>query len=158
MGAELSRVREQVLELLADSLEEAQPDRPGAPRSGPADTGERGLLSEAIARFESMDSRLSAVEQRVGTGPDVGDLDQQIAHARREKESAARAEDFESAAALRDRERMLLAEKASRQQQWATAQLDLPTLAEGLQRLSGEVERLRRLLHHHGIDTKDGAA
>jgi len=53
---------------------------------------------------------------------------------------------------------MLLAEKASRQQQWATAQLDLPTLAEGLQRLSGEVERLRRLLHQHGIDTKDGAA
>jgi len=158
LGADLSRVRQQVLELLADSLEEDQPNGFAAQRSSPADTGERGLLSEAIARFESMDSRLSAVEQRVGTGPDVGDLDQQIAHARREKESAARAEDFESAAALRDRERMLLAEKASRQQQWATAQLDLPTLAEGLQRLSGEVERLRRLLHQHGIDTKDGAA
>src|SRR5262249_1309909 len=155
LGADLSRVRQQVLELLADPLEEDQGNGPGAPRSGLADTGERGLLSEAIARF---DSRLSAVEQRVGTGPDVGDLDQQIAHARREKESAARAEDFETAAALRDRERMLLAEKASRQQQWATAQLDLPTLAEGLQRLSGEVERLRRLLHQHGIDTKDGAA
>jgi ATP-dependent Clp protease ATP-binding subunit ClpA len=158
MGADLSRVRQQVLELLADSLEPEQGNGPAAQRSGPADTGERGLLSEAIARFESIDSRLSAVEQRVGTGPDVGDLDQQIAHARREKESAARAEDFETAAALRDRERMLLAEKASRQQQWASAQLDLPTLAEGLQRLSGEVERLRRLLHQHGIDTKDGAA
>src|SRR5260370_957335 len=129
-----------------------------APHGGPAEAGDRGLLSEAIARFESMDSRLSAVEQRVGTGPDVGDLDQQIAQARREKDSAARAEDYETAAALRDRERQLLAEKASRQQEGATAQLDLPSLAEGLQRLSGEVDRLRRLLRQQGIDPKDGAA
>ena len=57
-----------------------------------------------------------------------------------------------------DRERQLLAEKASRQQEWATAQLDLPSLAEGLQRLSGEVERLRRLLRQQGIEPKDGAA
>ncbi len=158
LGADLNRVRQQVLRLLEDSREE-EPQRngPGA-HSGPADAGDRGLLSEAIARFESMDSRLSAVEQRVGTGPDVGDLDQQIAHSRREKESAARAEDYETAAALRDRERKLLAEKASRQQEWATAQLDLPSLAEGLHRLSGEVERLRRLLRQQGIEPKDGAA
>jgi ATP-dependent Clp protease ATP-binding subunit ClpA len=155
LGAELGLVRQQVLELLQDPPDE-EPD--SAPRSVPADAGERGLLSEAVARFESIDSRLSAVEQRVGTGPDVGDLDQQIAHARREKESAARAEDYETAAALRDRERMLLAEKASRQQEWATAQLDLPSLAEGLHRLSNEVERLRRLLIQQGIEPKGGAA
>jgi len=158
LGADLSRVRRQVLELVQDPQDEEPGHGPGAPRTGPADAGDRGLLSEAIARFESIDSRLSAVEQRVGTGPDVGDLYQQIAHARREKESAARAEDYETAAALRDRERMLLAEKASRQQEWATAQLDLPSLAEGLQRLSGEVERLRRLLGQQGIEPKDGAA
>jgi ATP-dependent Clp protease ATP-binding subunit ClpA len=155
LGAELSLVRQQVLELLQDTPDE-EPE--SAPRSLPADAGERGLLSEAIARFESIDSRLSAVEQRVGTGPDVGDLDQQIAHARREKESAARAEDYETAAALRDRERTLLAEKSSRQQEWATAQLDLPSLAEGLYRLSNEVERLRRLLIQQGIEPKGGAA
>jgi ATP-dependent Clp protease ATP-binding subunit ClpA len=155
LGAELNLVRQQVLELLQDTPDE----EPGtAPRSVPADAGDRGLLSEAIARFESIDSRLSAVEQRVGTGPDVGDLDQQIAHSRREKESAARAEDYETAAALRDRERMLLAEKASRQQEWATAQLDLPSLAEGLHRLSNEVERLRRQLIQHGIEPRGGAA
>jgi ATP-dependent Clp protease ATP-binding subunit ClpA len=155
LGAELGLVRQQVLELLQDTSDE---EPASAPPGVTADAGERGLLSEAIARFESIDSRLSAVEQRVGTGPDVGDLDQQIAHARREKESAARAEDYETAAALRDRERMLLAEKASRQQEWATAQLDLPSLAEGLNRLSGEVERLRRLLIKQGIEPKDGAA
>jgi ATP-dependent Clp protease ATP-binding subunit ClpA len=154
LGADLSRVRQQVLALVEDSREDEQP--PSAPRAGPADPGERGLLSEAVARFESIDSRLSAVEQRVGTGPDVGDLDQQIAQARREKESAARAEDYETAAALRDRERQLLAEKASRQQEWGTAQLDLPTLAEGLRRLSAEVEHLRRLLGQQGIEPKDG--
>jgi ATP-dependent Clp protease ATP-binding subunit ClpC len=158
LGAELSLVRQQVLELLQDSKDDEQGSGVGTPRSGPAGAAEPGLLSEAIARFESIDSRLSAVEQRVGTGPDVGDLDQQIARARREKEAAARAEDYETAAALRDRERVLLAEKASRQQKWATAQLDLPSLAEGLQRLSGEVERLRRLLVQQGIEPKDGAA
>jgi len=156
LGADLSRVRAQVIEVLADDREEESPAAPPAPRPAPAETGQ--LLSEAIARFESIDSRLSAVEQRVGTGPDVGDLDQQIAQARREKESAARAEDYETAAALRDRERQLVAEKAARQQQWATAQLDLPSLAEGLYRLTGEVERLRRLLRQQGIEPKDGAA
>ncbi len=158
LGADLIGVRQQVLRLLHDAAEQEQRNGAAAPHAGPADAGDRGLLSEAIARFESMDSRLSAVEQRVGTGPDVGDLDQQIAQARREKDSAARAEDYETAAALRDRERQLLAEKASRQQEWATAQLDLPSLAEGLQRLSGEVERLRRLLRQQGIEPKDGAA
>ncbi len=157
LGADLNRVRQQVLQLLQDSGEE-QGNGPGAPRTDPADAGDRGLLSEAIARFESIDSRLSAVEQRVGTGPDVGDLDQQIARARRDKESAARAEDYETAAALRDQERRLLAEKASRQQGWAAAQLDLPSLAEGLHRLTGEVERLRRLLRQQGIEPKGGAA
>lgn len=158
LGLDPAGARQQVIQLLRDGREEEQRNGPGAPRTAPADAGERGLLSETIARFESIDSRLSAVEQRVGTGPDVGDLDQQIAHARREKESSARAEDYETAATLRDRERQLLAEKASRQQEWATGQLDLPTLAEALHRLSGEVEHLGRLLRQQGIEPKDGAA
>jgi ATP-dependent Clp protease ATP-binding subunit ClpC len=158
LGADLGQVRQQVLLLLQDSPEPEQPSAPAAPRTAPADPAERGLLSEAIARFESIDSRLSAVEQRVGTGPDVGDLDQQIAQARREKEAAARAEDYETAAVLRDTQRRLLAEKASRQHEWAAVQLDLPSLAEGLRQLSVEVERLRRLLRRHGIDSQDGAA
>ncbi|HTP16228.1 MAG TPA: UvrB/UvrC motif-containing protein [Streptosporangiaceae bacterium] len=87
----------------------------------------------------------------------MGDLDQQIARARRDKEGAVDAEDFETAAALRDTERQLLAEKASRQQEWATAQPGLPSLAEGLQRLSDEVGRLRGLLRQHGIEPQDAA-
>src|SRR5262249_51074919 len=61
LGADLSRVRQEVLRLLQDTREDEQGNGTGAPGTGPADAGDRGLLSEAIARFESIDSRLSSV-------------------------------------------------------------------------------------------------
>ncbi|HYB87254.1 MAG TPA: UvrB/UvrC motif-containing protein [Streptosporangiaceae bacterium] len=81
------------------------------------------------------------------------DLDQEIVQVRRDKETAIDAQDFETAAVLRDRERELLGEKASRQEEWAAAHRDLPPL-------TAEVERLRGLLREHGIDPdpQDGAA
>ncbi|HUZ24926.1 MAG TPA: UvrB/UvrC motif-containing protein [Streptosporangiaceae bacterium] len=105
-----------------------------------------------------MEPRLAAVERRVGTGPDVGELDQEIEHVRAEKEAAVTAEDFENAAVLRDREKELLADKAARHEEWATTHLDLPSVAEEIRRLSGEVERLHGLLRRHGIEPEDGAA
>ena len=159
LGADLSRMRQQVIQLLHGSQAEADPVAAlAASRPDPASEVELRLLPEVLRRVDSMDSRLSAVEQRVGTGPDVADLDQQIAHARRGKESAAGAEDYEMAAAMRERERQLLADKASRQREWATAQLDLPSLAAELHRLGDEVDRLRRLLRQQGIEPQDGAA
>jgi ATP-dependent Clp protease ATP-binding subunit ClpC len=158
LGADLTRINYQVIQLLAGAHDGEPGTADAMPLAEPAVAEERRLLAEVLSRFDSVDSRLSAVEQRVGTGPDVGDLDQQIAHIRRGKESAIGAEDYEAAAALRDRERQLLAEKVSRQREWATAQLDLPSLAEGLFGLSEEVERLRRLLRRHGIEPRDGAA
>jgi ATP-dependent Clp protease ATP-binding subunit ClpC len=157
LGAEPPSVRQQVIQLLQQDQEEPEAGRP-APRIGPGRRKEHKLLPELRGQVESMDSRLSAVERRVGTGPDVGDIERQIGHARRDKEAALAAEDYENAAALRDAERQLLAEKASRQEQWADAQLDLPSLAEGFRRLSSEVERLRELLRQHGIEPQDGAA
>ncbi|HEY3735272.1 MAG TPA: UvrB/UvrC motif-containing protein [Streptosporangiaceae bacterium] len=74
---------------------------------------------------------------------------------RRDKESAVEAENYETAATLRDTERRLLADKASREKEWATAHLDLPAVAERLHRLTDEVERLRGLLRQHGIDSPD---
>jgi len=157
LGADLARVREQVIRMLEDAPGEEQPGTRRAGK-GSAARKQRGLLSEVLSRIESIDSRLAAVEQRVGAGPDMGDLDQEIAQARRGKKSAADAEDYEIATALRDRERQLLAEKASRQEQWAAAHLDLPSLAAGLHRLSEEVKRLRGLLREKGIEPQDGAA
>jgi ATP-dependent Clp protease ATP-binding subunit ClpC len=94
----------------------------------------------------------------MGTGPDTRDLDQQIAQARRDKESAVSAEDYEAAAARRDAERQLLADKASRQREWASAHLDLPALADKLHRLTDEVGRMRGLLRQVGIEPQGGAA
>jgi len=158
LGADLSLVRQQVLLLLSEEPGEAEPGSvPPVPGPGPAG-GESGLLVEILSRIEDLDSRLSAVEQRMGTGPDTRDLDQQIAQARREKESAVGAEDYETAAAQRDAERQLLADKASRQGEWASAHLDLPALADKLHRLTDEVGRLRGLLRQTGIEPRGGAA
>jgi ATP-dependent Clp protease ATP-binding subunit ClpC len=53
--------------------------------------------------------------QRAADRPDLGDLDQLIAQARSEKESAIDAEDFDTAAVLRSVERQLTAVKAARE-------------------------------------------
>ncbi|HEY1639947.1 MAG TPA: UvrB/UvrC motif-containing protein [Streptosporangiaceae bacterium] len=95
--------------------------------------------------------RLSALEKRVGTGPDLHDLDEKISQVRQDKEVAVDAQNFEKAAALRDRELELTTERTARRDDWATAHLDLPSLSD-------EVERLRQLLRQHGIDPQDGAA
>ena len=150
LGADLNRVRQQVIQLLHGHRDEE-------PEGSHAALRERGLLSGVVARVNAIDSRLSAVEQRVGTGPDTGDLDQQIEQVQRDRQAAADAQEYEQAASLRDREKELLAEKASRQQQWAAVHPGLPSLAEKLRRLSDEVERLRALLREHGVEPEDGA-
>jgi len=109
-------------------------------------------------RLDLFGGRLAAVEQRVGIGPDTSDLDEQIAQVRREKESAVDARDDEQAAERRNREKELLASKAARQEQWAAGHPALPDLAERVQQLTDEIERLRALLRQHGIDPQDKPA
>jgi ATP-dependent Clp protease ATP-binding subunit ClpC len=151
LGADLNRVRQQVIQLLHGY--------PGKRRAGSAaGPRERKLPPEIAARLDSIDSRLSAVEQRAGTGPDTGELDQQIEQARRDRQAAVHAQEYERAASLRDREKDLLAQKASRQEQWAATHPDLPSVAEKLRQLGDEIERLHALLREHGIEPKDGAA
>jgi ATP-dependent Clp protease ATP-binding subunit ClpA len=153
LGADLNRVRQEVIQLLHGYQGEGEPGSArAARRSGKTGRGKRKLLSELLARFGSVESRLSALERRVGTtAPDLRDLDREIAKIRREKESAIDAQDFENAAVLRDREKQLLHDRASRQEEWAASHTDRPSLSD-------EVERLRGLLRQHGIDPEDGAA
>jgi Clp amino terminal domain, pathogenicity island component/UvrB/uvrC motif len=168
LGADPGLVRQQVTQLVHDGYDEGEAQAgpaaaapraaPPAPRPGPVAGPDSRLLGEILARIEDMDSRLSAVEQRMGPGPDMRDLDRQITQARRDKESAVGTEDYEGAAALRDKERQLLADKAACHEEWIAAHLDLPSLAEGFQRLSDEVGRLRGLLRQKGIEPRDGAA
>jgi ATP-dependent Clp protease ATP-binding subunit ClpA len=149
LGADQNLVRQQVIALLHGHQGGRGTASPAWP-PGKAGRGKRKLLSQALARLDSMEGRLSALEHRVGV-PDTGDLDQRIAQVRLDKESAIDAQDFENAAALRDAEKQLLGERASRQEEWAGTYMDLPSL-------STEVERLRDLLRQHGIEPQDGAA
>ena len=145
LGADLNRVRQQVIQLLH-----------GYHGKKPASAGtaarEHGLLPGVQARLDAVEARLAAVEQQTGIGPDTSDLDKQIDNARRERQAAADAQEYEQAASLRDREKELLASKAARQEQWAAGHPGLTVLAERCQQLADEVERLGALLRQHGID------
>jgi hypothetical protein len=132
LGADLNRVRQQVIQLLHGHP--AEEPGPGA------------------------EVRPEMAEQRAGIGPDTSDLDEQITVARTEKEAAIEAQDFEQAASKRDRETQLLAAKAARQKQWAAGHPAKPDLAEKYRQLAAEVERLRALLRQHGIDPEDKPA
>jgi Clp amino terminal domain, pathogenicity island component len=149
LGADLNRVRQQVILLLYQGKEPRLARRPaeeGAP------------LPEVQARLDAVEDWLAAVDQRVGTGPDTSDLDEQIDRVRRERLAAANAQEDERAAALRNREKELLADKAARREEWAAGHPALPVLAEQVQQLADETERLRALLRQHGIDPQDKPA
>jgi hypothetical protein len=132
-GADLKRVRQQIIQMLNEH-----------PAGGP------GPGAEVLLRM--VEQRLTAIEQRVGIGPDTGELDEQIEVVRTERGVAVDAQDFEQAVSLRDREKQLLADKTARQEQWAAGQPSLPDLAERVQQLTEEIERLHTLLRQHGID------
>jgi ATP-dependent Clp protease ATP-binding subunit ClpA len=148
LGADLNQVRQQVIELVSDLR----------PQSGRRPPREVVPVIWMHTRLDVFGGRLAAVERRVGTGPDISDLDEQIAQVRREKESAVDARDWEQAAERRNREKELLASKAARQEQWGAGHPALPELAERVQQLADEVERLRALLRQHGIDPQDKPA
>jgi ATP-dependent Clp protease ATP-binding subunit ClpA len=147
LGADLNRVRQQVVELMGG--ERPQPGRPAR---------EIAPVIRMQTRLDVFEGRLAAVEQRVGIGPDTGDLDEQIDRVRRERHVAAAAQEYAQAASLREREKELLASKAERQEEWAAAVPALPVLAERCQQLADEIERLRALLRQHGIDPQDKPA
>jgi ATP-dependent Clp protease ATP-binding subunit ClpA len=148
LGADLYRVRQQVIELVSDLR----------PESGRRPPREVVPVMWMHSRLDVFRDRLAAVEQQVGIRPDTSDLDEQIAQVRREKDSATDARDDEQAAVLRDREKELLASKAARQEQRAAGHPALPVLAERVQQLADEVDRLRALLRQHGIDPQDKPA
>jgi ATP-dependent Clp protease ATP-binding subunit ClpC len=143
LGVDPNRVRQQVIRLVSAGQGNQEP---GTGRAA-ADGRKHKLPPELRSRLDSLEWRLSVIEQRVGTGPGLGQLEREIAQVRRDKERAADAQDFETAAVLRDRERQLLDDKAAREQEWAA----LPSLSD-------EIGRLRDLLRQHGIDPQDDAA
>jgi ATP-dependent Clp protease ATP-binding subunit ClpA len=126
LGGDLSRVRQQVIQLL----------------SGYAVGGE-----EAVARARLV---------RMTVPGDLREAEEQLAQVRRQKEAAIDAEEFDRAAGLRDQERQLLERVAEQEQAW-TAGVDLEAVIQENHALHREVERLRELLHRHGIEPDGGA-
>ncbi len=136
LGADLNRVRQQVIELLHGSGKRVSPPLP----------------DDALARIDTLDHRLAAIERWAGMRPDLDELDQEIALVCREKEAAIDRQDFEAAAATRDKEKQLLAARAAREKGWTQAAAGRPSLASELDRVNAELDRLRVILREHGID------
>jgi len=147
LGADLSRVRQQVIQLLH-----------GYPSPTRAVATRREVIEDALARIDSMDRRLAALERWVGMAPDLNDLDEEIDRLRRDKEAAIGAQDFEAAATLRDKEKRLLDDKARREKSWAADTAGRPSLAGDFARLSAELDRLRTVLRDRDGEPGDGAA
>jgi ATP-dependent Clp protease ATP-binding subunit ClpC len=84
---------------------------------------DRFLPDKAIDLIDEAGSRMRI--RRMTAPPDLREFDDRIADVRREKESAIDAQDFEKAAALRDREKNLLNEKAQREREWKAGDLDV---------------------------------
>jgi Clp amino terminal domain, pathogenicity island component len=151
LGADLNRVRQQVIQLLhGHQVKE--------PLTAGTAAGGHTLPPGVQTRLDAVEGRLADVEQRVGAGPDTRDLDEEVDRVRRDRVDAVDAQKYERAAELRDREQELLAAKAARQEQWAAGHPSLPDLAERCQQLADEIERLRALLRQHGIDPQDKPA
>ncbi len=96
---------------------------------------DRHLPDKAIDLIDEAGSRLRI--RRMSAPPDLRAFDDRIADVRKEKESAIDGQDFEKAAALRDDEKNLLAEKATREREWKAGDMDV--VAEVDERLIGEV-------------------
>ena len=153
LGADLNRVRQQVIELLYGH----QDQDVGSAGSRPGERAPAGLPEEALARFDALDRRLTALERWVSVQPDLEDLDREIAQVRREKEAAIERQDFEAAVASRAREKQLLAARADREKEQAASAAGRRTVARELDRLGTELERLRATLREHGIEPGDPA-
>jgi ATP-dependent Clp protease ATP-binding subunit ClpC len=86
---------------------------------------DRFLPDKAIDLIDEAGSRLRI--KRMTAPAELREFDDKIAEARKAKESAIDGQDFEGAAALRDKEKTLIAEKADAEKNWKATDLDKVT-------------------------------
>jgi ATP-dependent Clp protease ATP-binding subunit ClpA len=116
MGADLNRVRQEVIQLLHGRAGDE-------PEVGPVPFVERAPMEDIGRRLAAIDSRLAAIERHLGIEEEplrkeLRTLEEEIAQVRKQKEAAIEAQDFEPAAALRDTEKQLLRRRADTERQW----------------------------------------
>ena len=102
------------------------------------------LTADDSAGDELVELRFAVLRLR------VREFNEKLADLRWGKQAAIRAGDLDRAAALRHTEQQVLEEKANQVAGWAR-ELDLGFVLDELDRLYHEVDRLRALLHQHGI-------
>ncbi|WP_334170822.1 ATP-dependent Clp protease ATP-binding subunit [Sinomonas sp.] len=83
---------------------------------------DRFLPDKAIDLIDEAGARLRI--RRMTAPPELKALDERIASLKLEKESAIDAQDFEGAAALRDKEQKLISERAERERAWKSGDMD----------------------------------
>jgi ATP-dependent Clp protease ATP-binding subunit ClpC len=86
---------------------------------------DRFLPDKAIDLIDEAGSRLRI--KRMTAPAELREFDEKIAEARKAKESAIDGQDFEGAAALRDKEKHLIADKAEAEKNWKATDLDKVT-------------------------------
>ncbi|MEY4498773.1 MAG: hypothetical protein RJA40_878 [Actinomycetota bacterium] len=86
---------------------------------------DRFLPDKAIDLIDEAGSRLRI--KRMTAPAELREFDEKIAEARKAKESAIDGQDFEGAAALRDKEKTFIAEKAEAEKNWKATDLDKVT-------------------------------
>ena len=86
---------------------------------------DRFLPDKAIDLIDEAGSRLRI--KRMTAPAELREFDEKIAEARKAKESAIDAQDFEGAASLRDKEKHLIADKAEAEKNWKATDLDKVT-------------------------------
>jgi hypothetical protein len=133
LGADHARVRDRTLDLVAGRRGPADPQAEPAGPDAP-DTPDTPAVPADLARV---------------TG--------QLAQLQRQRQAALDAGGLDTAAALRDRERQLLADKLRLEHRW-TADVDVQAVIADNQRLHRELDRLCDLLRQHGIEPDGGTA
>ncbi len=96
---------------------------------------DRFLPDKAIDLIDEAGARLRI--RRMTAPPELRELDEKIAEAKRSKESAIDDQDFERAARLRDEEKRLVAERAEKEKAWRNGDMD--NVAEVDEELIAEV-------------------
>ena len=119
------------------------------------DQARERALSLLAGVGEQADPRTRLV--RLAVPRDLADVTDQLGQVRRQKKAALDAGDLEAAAALREREKQLRAEKLRLEHQW-TAGVDIRAVIAENQRVHRELDRLRDLLRQHGIKPDGGTA
>ncbi|MEC5199388.1 ATP-dependent Clp protease ATP-binding subunit ClpC [Arthrobacter sp. PL16] len=96
---------------------------------------DRFLPDKAIDLIDEAGARLRI--RRMTAPPELKEIDERIADVKREKESAIDSQDFEGAAALRDKEQKLQDERIDKERRWKSGGLD--DIAEVDEELIAEV-------------------